>query len=245
MSKAPTGRHKKRSATELALRQAKLSHGSMLRAADLKGTSAAAATKALARLANRGVLTRVAKGLYYSPKETLLGTSKPSMAAIATKNLEGRSRPTGATAANLLGLSTQIAARPELVAFTTHKPKYSGAARIKLRRGARPEQLPQLVGALLEVLRDRGRYAETDPGETYQRLRTTLQEQLNPRGLRELSETALEEPPRVRAMLGALFAWIGLPESLWKPLKASLNPLSRFDFGHFGQLPNAKEWQAK
>lgn len=245
MSKNPTGRQRRRSATDLALRQAKLSQGSMLRASDLKGASPTAATKALARLAKSGVLTRVAKGLYYAPKDTLLGKSKPSAAAIATKSLEGKSRPTGATAANLLGLSTQIAARPQLVAFTAHKPKFSSAARIKLRRGARHEQLPPLEGALLEVLRDRGRYAETDPQETYHRLQATLKDRMKPKDLRELSEAALSEPPRVRAMLGALFSWIGLPESLWAPLKASLNPLTRFDFGHFGELPNAREWQAK
>jgi len=63
--------------------------------------------------------------------------------------------------------------------------------------------------------------------------------------LRELSEAALKEPPRVRAMLGAMFAYAELPEALWEPLKASLNPFTRFDFGLFSKLPNAREWQAK
>jgi hypothetical protein len=63
--------------------------------------------------------------------------------------------------------------------------------------------------------------------------------------LRELREVALEEPPRVRAMLGAMFAYAELPGDLWEPLKASLNPLSKFDFGLFSELPNAQQWQAK
>ncbi|MFX4531902.1 DUF6088 family protein, partial [Acinetobacter baumannii] len=86
----------------------------MLRAEDLKGTTPAAATKALARLAKQGVLTRVGQGLYYAPKDTLLGKSRPSDMAIAMKTLEGKTRPTGASAANLLGLSTQLPARPQL-----------------------------------------------------------------------------------------------------------------------------------
>ena len=245
MSKLKSKERPKRTATELALRQAKLSSNSLLRAEDLKGTTPAAATKALARLAKQGVLIRVGKGLYYAPKDTLLGKSRPSEMAIALKMLEGKTRPTGASAANLLGLSTQMPARPQLVAFTSNKPKNTGVARLRLRRGSRPHPLPSLEGALLEFIRERGKSAETSATESYRRLRYLLQEQLQMDRLRELREVALEEPPRVRAMLGAMFAYAELPGSLWEPLKASLNPLSKFDFGLFSELPNAQQWQAK
>ena len=245
MSKLKSKEQPKRTATELALRQAKLSSNSLLRAEDLKGTTPAAATKALARLAKQGVLTRVAKGLYFAPKDTLLGKSKPSALAIAQKTLDGKTRPTGASAANLLGLSTQLPARPQLVAFTSNAPKHSGSARISLRRGARPHPLPSLEGALLEFIRDRGEFAETNANETYRRLRHLLKDQLQMARLRELREVALEEPPRVRAMLGAMLAYAELPQGLWEPLKASLNPFTKFDFGLFAELPNAKEWQAR
>ncbi len=235
----------KRTATELALRQAKLSPSSLLRAEDIKGTTPAAATKALARLAKQGVFTRVGKGLYYAPKDTLLGKSKPSEMAIAMKTLEGKTRPTGASAANLLGLSTQLPARPQLVAFTSNMPKNTGVARLRVRRGSRPHPLPPLEGAILEFIRERGKYAETNARESYRRLRYLLKEQLQINSLRELCEVALEEPPRVRAMLGAMFAYSELPKGLWEPLKASLNPLTKFDFGLFSELPNAQEWQAK
>jgi hypothetical protein len=245
MSKLKPKEPPKRTATELALRQAKLSSNSLLRAEDLKGTTPAAATKALARLAKQGVLTRVGKGLYFAPKDTLLGMSKPSELTIAQKTLEGKTRPTGASAANLLGLSTQLPARPQLVVFTSNPPRHMGTARIRLRRGLRPHPLPMLEGALLELIRDRGEFAETSAKESYQRLRYLLKEQLQMDRLRELREVALEEPPRVRAMLGAMFAYAELPQSLWEPLKASLNPLTKFDFGLFSELPNAQQWQAK
>jgi hypothetical protein len=245
MGKQKTKEPLKRTATKLALRQAKLSSSSLLRAEDLKGTTPAAATKALARLAKQGVLTRVGKGLYYAPKDTLLGKSRPSEMAIALKMLEGKTRPIGASAANLLGLSTQMPAKPQLVAFTSNKPKNIGAARLRLRRGSRPHPLPALEGALLEFIRERGKFAETSAMESYRRLKHLLKEQLKMDRLRELRDVALEEPPRVRAMLGAMFAYAELPRSLWEPLKASLNPLTKFDFGLFSELPNAQEWQAK
>lgn len=245
MSKLKSKEHSKRSATEIALRRAKLSGKSLLRAEDLKGATPAAASKALARLAKQGVLTRVGKGLYFAPKDTLIGKSKPSDTSIALKRLEGKTRPTGASAANILGLSTQVPARPQLIAYTSNPPKNAGAARIKLRRTSSLHPLPTLEGALLEFIRARGTTAETSSSESIRRLRELLTSHLSASRLRGLREAALAEPPRVRAILGALLAYAELHESLWEPLKTSLNPLTRFDFGLFTELPNAREWQAK
>jgi hypothetical protein len=57
---------------------------------------------------------------------------------------------------------------------------------------------------------------------------------------------ALTEPPRVRAMLGALGQRAEVPvEALVQLLRASLNPISRFDFGTLAALELAPDWQAK
>jgi hypothetical protein len=245
MSKLKAKEHSKRSATEIALRKAKSPGNSLLRAEDLKGATRAAASKALARLAKQGLLTRVGKGLYFAPKDTLIGKSKPSETSIALKRLEGKTRPTGASAANILGLSTQMPARPQLIAYTSNPPKNAGSARIKLRRTSSSNPLPALEGALLEFIRARGATAETSSGESFLRLRDLLTHQLSASRLRGLREAALAEPPRVRAILGALLEYADLPESLWEPLENSLNPLTKFDFGLFSELPNAREWQAK
>jgi hypothetical protein len=53
------------------------------------------------------------------------------------------------------------------------------------------------------------------------------------------------EPPRVRAILGALGERLGRPARDLDRLRQSLNPLSRFDFGAFVGLPNARSWQAR
>ena len=237
---------RKRSATQMALRQAGSSAGSLLRAQDLKGTTPAAASKALARLATKGLLTRVGKGLYYAPRGTLLGPSRPSDVSVALRTLKGRSRPTGASAANLLVLSTQLPATPQQVAFASAVPKGAEAVRVKLRTPKSDESLHPFEAALLEFLRDRGSYGEYSPTATLERLRAVLLELgMAHDRYRPLVSVALTEPPRVRAMLGALMHWAGLPENLWTPLRKSLNRLSRFDFGLFVALPNAKEWLAK
>ncbi len=60
-----------------------------------------------------------------------------------------------------------------------------------------------------------------------------------------LSKVAPTEPPRVRAMLGAIGQQIGQPEAVLAELRESLNPLSRFDFGILAALAYARQWQAK
>ena len=60
-----------------------------------------------------------------------------------------------------------------------------------------------------------------------------------------LLKVAPSEPPRVRAMLGAIGQQLGQPESRLSALRKSLNPLSRFDFGTLAVLAHAREWQAK
>lgn len=238
------------SARTMALKQIDAAGGTLIQAPDIRGTTPAAAARALSRLAQEGVIQRVRKGVYHVPRETLLGKSRASESEVLQKVLARKSRPTGVTAANLLGLSTQMAARPELVVYASAPPREAGAARIHLRRRARAEPLPGKDAALLEFLRDRGRHGEVGAGETYDRVRAMLLDGIptasaRPARLRCLRDAALVEPPRVRAMLGALMQWSGLPESLWRPLRESLNPLSRFDFGLFRELSNAREWQAK
>lgn len=60
-----------------------------------------------------------------------------------------------------------------------------------------------------------------------------------------LLKVAESEPPRVRALLGAIGQEIGQPKNKLVALKNSLNQLSRFDFGILTALSYAQEWQAK
>ncbi len=53
------------------------------------------------------------------------------------------------------------------------------------------------------------------------------------------------EPPRVRALFVALGERLGLEKGALERLRESLNPFSRFEFGLFAGLPNARHWQAK
>jgi hypothetical protein len=96
----------------------------------------AAVDEALQRLAARGVLRRLSKGVYDKPRQDpMLGVLWPSVDAVVAA-LMGRDKlrlqPTGAYAASLLGLSGQVPARVEfLTEGTTVK---AGPMQIVLKR---------------------------------------------------------------------------------------------------------------
>src|SRR5713101_899621 len=66
--------------------------------------------RALSRLTRDGVIDRLSKGLYYRARQTTFGKSLPNPAAIRKLASERRDvYPSGISAANLLGFTTQTA----------------------------------------------------------------------------------------------------------------------------------------
>jgi hypothetical protein len=117
---------------------------------------------ALHRFARNGTIRRLARGVYDYPREhPMLGFLTPSAETIA-KALAGRDRtrlqPTGAYAANALGLSEQV---PAKVVFLTDGPSRTvkiGPTTIQLRRTT-PKNMAaagRLSGLLIQALRELG-----------------------------------------------------------------------------------------
>ena len=68
-------------------------------------------TRTLSRLQNEGAIVRVATGIYMNPKKTQFGILYPTIDQIAHKIAErdkAQIMPTGDTALNILGFSTQV-----------------------------------------------------------------------------------------------------------------------------------------
>ena len=109
----------------------------------------------------------------------------------------------------------------------------------------RPESwraLSEADAALLDFLRNRGESSELSAEETVDKLLGYFREAGR---FGRLLKIASSEPPRVRAMLGAIGQQLGLTESRLSALRKGLNPLSRFDFGNLAALEHSREWQAK
>jgi hypothetical protein len=197
---------------------------------------------ALSRLASEGVLDRVGKGVYYHSVPTTFGPSSPGASATAAQTLHATLHPAGLTAANVLGLTTQNPRRPEYATPAASRPTALRDAVVHTSRPADREGLGAEDGAILEILRERARSSDLSPRATVDRLLSLLGDDGR---FDRLARAGLAEPPRVRAMLGALGQELNAPAGILASLRDGLNPLSRFDFGVLAALPNARAWQAK
>ena len=122
----------------------------------------AAVDKALQRLVARDALRRLSRGLYDKPRhDPLLGTLWPSVDAVIaalTGKDKLRLQPTGAYAANLLGLSDQVPARVEFLTDGTSRTVKAGPMQIVLKRTT-PRQMAaagRTSGLVIQALRSLG-----------------------------------------------------------------------------------------
>lgn len=215
------------------------------RYSDFEGLPVSAVSKVLSRLNRRGVIERLGKGMYYRSRMTAFGASRPNRAQIGALPMEGkRIFPAGIGAANLLGLTTQSPARPEVATTSTSLPRLIIGTET-IVHGRRPEawgRLSETDAALLDFLRNRG---ETSDLSAEQLVSKLLDWMRKPGQFQRLADVAASEPPRVRALLGAIGQEIGVRPAVLRKLREGLNPLSRFDFGLLRGLKFASAWQAK
>ena len=152
--------------------------------------------------------------------------------------------PKWESSANLLGFTTQTASRSEVSTSALSLPrKLVGSDTVIHTR--RPEAWAALSdndAALLDFLRRSGRTSELSPEETIRRTIKLLSEKGR---FERLLAVAASEPPRVRAMIGAIGEQLGKDRTGLRRLRDSLNPFSRFDFGLLAGLRHAPNWQAK
>ena len=168
--------------------------------------SRGAVDKALSRLAAKGTIRRLARGLYDYPQEhPELGVLSPNIQKVA-KALAGKDRirlqPAGAYAANLLGLSEQV---PAKVVFLTDGPSRTvkiGRQEIQLRRTT-PRNMAmagRLSGLLMQALRHLGKEHITPTRVAH--LKRTLPARERQRLLKDLPLAPAWMHPLLRELAG-------------------------------------------
>lgn len=215
------------------------------RISDFENLPFSAVAQALSRLCRLGIIQRLGKGIYFKPRQTAFGPSRPDPSKLRTLPVIGKGIfPSGYAAANLLGFSTQQAAKLEVSTNGLSLPRLiiGKEAIIHTRRPEAWKTLSSEDAAILDFIRQRGSTSEYSPAETVDKL---LRLFLEGERFKRLLLIANSEPPRVRAMLGAIGQELGYSEMQLYELRKSLNPLSRFDFGHLIALKYANQWQAK
>lgn len=219
---------------------------------DFRGLPTLAVAAALSRLSNGpdGLLRRVRKGVYYVPKKTRFGETKPELDRVMAHLLDHRGiaySPTGTAAYNGLGLTTQISPR---ITYRVNRPvrsvdpgrKFFNVKAVTLQPSYEVEGFASSELATLDALKDLHRIPDATPADTIGRIMDLIRSrQLS---LKRLARLARHEPPRVRALIGAIGGHLGAEKTV-AGLKKSLNPLTTFDLNIGAALPNAADWHIR
>lgn len=118
-------------------------------------------TKLLAIFEKEGLITRIAKGVYVKARKTRFGILYPSAYELVTeiaKRDKAKVIPTGATAANRLGFSTQVPMNTCFLTTGSSRKLNLGNRTVTLKHGA-PKNFAfqgQLMRELVQALRNIG-----------------------------------------------------------------------------------------
>ena len=128
-------------------------------------------TKLLAQFEKEGLITRIAKGVYVKARKTRFGTLYPSAYELVTeiaKRDKAKVIPTGATAANRLGFSTQVPMNTIFLTTGSGRKLKLGNRTVTLKHGA-PKNFAfrgRLMSELVQALRSIGENNITPKDET-------------------------------------------------------------------------------
>lgn len=206
--------------------------------ADFPGIDRHPLSATLSRLAKTGEIRRVRRGVYYRPRTTLFGPSKPDPVALADAVLRARGEPTvpsGLGAYNKLGFTTQVSNVVARATLTGVAPVSVPGVRMHTTRrpldrqkGIRPNER-----TALDALRDITRIPDAEPADVLRRIGTLVR--AGDLDFLRLARFARPEPPRVRALLGALGERLRIenagrrvPTRVLVDLHKGLNPLTVF-----------------
>lgn len=120
-------------------------------------------TKLLSQFEKEGLITRIAKGVYVKAKKTRFGVVYPSAFELVTeiaKRDKAKIFPTGDTAANRLGFSTQVPMNASFLTSGSSRKLKLGNRTVTLTHGSpkkfayKGKLMPELVQALRSIGED-------------------------------------------------------------------------------------------
>lgn len=199
-----------------------------------------AASKALSRLVEKGVIKRARKGYYYKPKVTVFGEQKPREDALLSLYLFDKNKQvahiTGTRLYNRLGLTTQV---PNSIRIASFDKQIKGKVGNMLVKPAKSyvkvttDNIKYLE--ILDVIKDLNTIPDLEKSDGIVYLKRVLYafEKLE---IKKIVTYGASYPPKVRALLGALLEGLRIESSTYNVLKKSINPSSSYKYGINSQL---------
>ncbi len=193
-----------------------------------------ASAKALERLVAKGKIKRVSRGKFYKPRQSAFGELRPSEDGILELYLYSQNKRiayiTGTALYNRMGLTTQV---PKTIKVASRDKRISvnnGSLRVRPAKSyVNVTDDNFYLLELLDAIKDFSNIPDLDKKMGIKYLKSRLSD-LNKKGKSQIIKYALNYPPRVRALLGALFTELGYIQNI-DALRKSLNPLTVFKLG--------------
>lgn len=175
--------------------------GTFFRAAQMPGSPRAIESE-LSRLAQKGLVQRAHKGLYWKGRTSHFGSTRPDHVAVAFEVAGDRGIGyAGVSASYALGLSTQVPPRAEL-AVVGPPPSGIEGVTFHSRRNLHRHHLRPNEVSLLEVIRAWPYGVEVSENEFAMRIQTLARD--GAINLEHVTQVAEHEPRTVRERLQAL-----------------------------------------
>lgn len=188
------------------------------------------AAKALERLQKEGLIKKVSKGVFYKPEQTVFGELMPDNSELLRPYLfENGKRvayETGTSLYNRLGFTTQMAFRIKIASRGKRININSGSLKADaVKSYAEVNDNNYVILGLLDAFKDIKRIPDCSVDQAVRRVSAIVKE-LNEKQSEALLKYSLVYPPRVRALVGAVFENNSQSAKGLEKLKESLNPLT-------------------
>lgn len=206
-----------------------------------------AASKALSRLVEKGVIKRARKGYYYKPKVTVFGELKPREEVLLSIYLFEKKKQvayiTGTGLYNRLGLTTQVPNSIRIASFDKQVKGKVGNVIIKPAKSyvkITADNIKYLE--ILDVIKDFNKIPDLNKSNGIVYLKKVLSDFDNLQ-IKKMVTYGMVYPPKVRALLGALLEALNIDSNTYNVLKKSMNPSSSYEYGINSQLlSTATSW---
>lgn len=188
--------------------------------------------KSLNRMAASGKISKLSKGKFYKPENTVFGALQPNQYQVVKDLLEEDGKTigylTGYSIYNQLGLTTQVSNTIQIgkneVRSKFKRERYT-ISFIKQKNTITKDNIPFLQ--VLDAVRYIKKIPDTSIDAACIRLLNIVKE-LSDKDVSTLIRLAQKYPPATRALIGAILDEVG-KQQLTNSLMKSLNPISKYN----------------
>lgn len=213
----------------------------------IEATDFFTAAKALERLQKKGEIKKISKGMFYKPEISIFGEMPPNYDSILQNYLYKAGKRvgyvTGYVLYNQLSLTTQMAFTTKIATNRNLKKINIGWLKTNSVKAYAEvtEENYSLLG-ILDALKDIKSIPDSSASNAIKILMPKIKV-FKKNDIEHLIKYALQYPPRVRALLGAILENIFRNEFDLLTLKSSLNPSTNFKLGIKNTvLPSTQNW---